>query len=197
LINNVYIIVHIQAGKKELIFMLEKAKILRAQEGDIKSIEEICSSTWEPLYRFIYRKVQNREEAEDITQEAYVRALSKVQGGDTRVDKYISYLKVISLNILRDRWRRKKRRGITINLDDVKPMEAAFEDTAALVAQRDFIKSALNKLNEEQRNVIELRILKGYSVAETAQIMDKRDGTVRVIQYRALQNLAALMKSDS
>jgi RNA polymerase sigma-70 factor (ECF subfamily) len=140
--------------------MLEKAKILRAQEGDIKSIEEICSSTWEPLYRFIYRKVQNREEAEDITQEAYVRALSKVQGGDTRVDKYISYLKVISLNILRDRWRRKKRRGITINLDDVKPMEAAFEDTAALVAQRDFIKSALNKLNEEQRNVIELRILK-------------------------------------
>jgi RNA polymerase sigma-70 factor (ECF subfamily) len=197
LINNVYIIVRIQAGKKELIFMLEKAKILRAQEGDIKSIEEICSSTWEPLYRFIYRKVQNREEAEDITQEAYVRALSKVQSGDTRVDKYISYLKVISLNILRDRWRRKKRRGITINLDDVKPMEAAFEDTAAVVAQRDFIKSALNKLNEEQRNVIELRILKGYSVAETAQIMDKRDGTVRVIQYRALQNLAALMKSDS
>jgi len=176
--------------------MLEKAKLLRAQEGDIKSIEEICSSTWEPLYRFIYHLVQNREEAEDITQETYVRALSKVQSGDTGIDRYVSYLKAVSLNIVRDRWRRKKRRGITISLDDAKPVDAAVENAEAEVLQRDFIESALNKLNEEQRSVIELRILKGYSVAETAKIMDKKDGTVRVIQYRALKNLAALMKSD-
>lgn len=45
----------------------------RAIKGDRDAIEKICLDTWEPLYRFIYYKVQNREEAEDITQETYIR----------------------------------------------------------------------------------------------------------------------------
>ena len=44
-------------------------ELKKAAKGDHKSIEQICLTTWEPLYRFIYYKVQNREEAEDITQE--------------------------------------------------------------------------------------------------------------------------------
>lgn len=42
---------------------------------DDKAIKEICSSTWEYLYRFIYYKVQNRQETGDITQETYVKAI--------------------------------------------------------------------------------------------------------------------------
>lgn len=44
-------------------------ELKKAREGDLKSIEEICSETWKPLYRFIYWRVQNREEAEEIVQE--------------------------------------------------------------------------------------------------------------------------------
>ena len=51
----------------------------KAKEGDLKAIENICVVTWEPLYRFIYYKVQNREEAEDITQETYVKTLTYLQ----------------------------------------------------------------------------------------------------------------------
>ena len=43
------------------------------KQDDKKSIEEICSQTWESLYRYVYFRVQNRQEAEDITQEAYVK----------------------------------------------------------------------------------------------------------------------------
>lgn len=46
------------------------------EEKDTDAIEEICSLTWKTVYRFIYFKVQNRQEAEDITQETYVRTLS-------------------------------------------------------------------------------------------------------------------------
>ncbi|WP_243120828.1 hypothetical protein [Pelotomaculum sp. FP] len=48
-------------------------ELQKIREGDFRSIEQICLATWEPLYRFIYFKVQNREEAEDITQETYVK----------------------------------------------------------------------------------------------------------------------------
>lgn len=48
--------------------------------------------------------MQNREEAEDMTQETYVKALTHIQKGNTKIEKYISYLKIVSLNVIRDRW---------------------------------------------------------------------------------------------
>lgn len=176
--------------------MTDEEKLKKAREGDFSSIEEICAATWETLYRFIYFKVQNREEAEDITQETYVKALSYFRKKDDKIDKYIGFLKTVSLNVLRDRWRKKKRQGINIDLDQVSPKEAALEDGTELSAQRDLIKNALNKLSEEQRRVVELRIIKGYSAAETARLLNKKEGAVRVVQYRALQALAQILRNE-
>lgn len=175
--------------------MFEKDKLIKAGEGDLKSIEEICAGTWEPLYRFIYYKVQNREEAEDITQETYVKAISYIKKGNTKIDKFSGFLKTVSLNVIRDKWRKKQRQGSVVNFEDISPEETALEDSTEESAQRELIKSALNELKEDQRKVVELRILKGYSVAETARIMNKNESTVRVLQYRALKHLAAVLEN--
>lgn len=175
--------------------MSEEGKLKPIDKGGLKSIEEICSSTWESVYRFVYFKVQNRQEAEDITQETYVRAIPYFQRNGIEIDKYLGFLKTISLNILRDRWRRNKRRGTNVNLEAVNPKEIAVEDDTEASVLREMVLDALNKLNQEQRKVVELRILKGYSVAETAKILAKKEGTVRVLQYRALQTLAIILKT--
>lgn len=162
---------------------------------DPKYIEEICSATWEPLYRFIYYKVQNRQEAEDITQETYVKAIAYLQRGKVNPDKYIGFLKTVALNVLRDIWRKNKRRGKVVNIDAINPIENANEDPAECITQRILIENALDLLKSEQRTVIELRILEGYSVAETAKFMGKKEPTIRVMQHRALQSLATILKS--
>lgn len=77
-------------------------------EDDLKSIACICEQTWEPLYRFIYYRVQNREEAEDITQDTYVRSLSWPGFSRIRADRYMAFFRTVAMNIIRDRWRRKK-----------------------------------------------------------------------------------------
>jgi len=166
----------------------------KGHDKKLLSIDEICSTTWEPLYRYIYYKVQNREQAEDITQETYVKAISYLQKGKTiQPEKYIGFLKAVALNVLRDLWRKDKRRGKKVNMESINPMESAIEDPAENHTHRILIENALKELNNEQRTVIELRILKGYSVAETAKIMEKKEGTVRVMQHRALQNLSTLL----
>ncbi|WP_099159121.1 RNA polymerase sigma factor [Virgibacillus ndiopensis] len=173
------------------------AKIENSQLGDddhLPSIEEICNTTWEPIYRFIYYKVQNREEAEDITQETYIKAMSHLQSGKVNPSKYIGFLKTVALNVLRDLWRKKKRRGTAVNIELINQMDDTAEDPAEMSAQRHLIENALSKLNKEQRTVIELRILKGYSVAETARLMNKKEVTIRVMQHRALQMLADILK---
>lgn len=163
---------------------------------DEKNIEHLCSNTWEPLYRFVYFKVQNREEAEDITQETYIKAISYMKKNNVKIDKIMGFLKTISLNVLRDKWRKGKRQGQLINIEDISPMEAATEDHAENMGQREAIENAMKLLNEEKRLVIDLRILKGYSAADTAKYMNMTEGNVRVLQYRALQKLAKLLKNE-
>lgn len=162
-----------------------------------ESIEEICTATWETVYRFIYYKVQNREEAEDITQETYLKAISYIQRGNINPDKYVGFLKTVALNVLRDLWRKKKRRGKNVNIESINPLENAMDDPTDARLERMVIENSLLELNEDQRNVIELRIIKGYSVADTAKIMNKNEVTVRVMQHRALQNLTKILKNNN
>lgn len=173
--------------------MPKEKTVERGVENELKSLEEVCSSTWEPLYRFIYYKVQNREEAEEITQETYVKALSRFGKTNVKPDNYLGFLKTVSLNILRDRWRRRKRRGVHMNLEKITLEELALGPEESY-ARREIIENALKKLSEEQRKVIELRIIKGYSVVEAGKIMNKKDGTIRVLQYRALKALTKILK---
>lgn len=64
------------------------------------------------------------------------------------------------------------------------------------VNQRLQLENDLAKLNEDQRVVIDLRIIQGYSVAETAKRLGKTEAAVRTSQYRALQSLAKIVNSD-
>ena len=85
----------------------------KAAEGDFDAIEKICLDTWEPLYRFIYYKVQNREEAEDITQETYVKTLKYLQKNRTPIENFMAFMKTVSLNLIRDRWRQRNTEGVS------------------------------------------------------------------------------------
>jgi len=163
---------------------------------DYKTIEQLCLCTWEPLYRFVYYKVQNREEAEEITQETYIKAIAYMKKKDVTDENMMGFLKTISLNVIRDRWRKHKRRSKLFNFGDMDLDDAPVEDPTDTIGKREAIENALMGLSEEQRRVIELRIIKGYSVADTAKVMNITESNVRVLQYRALQKLGKALKNE-
>jgi len=162
-------------------------------EDNMKYIAKICENTWEPLYRYVYYKVQNREEAEDITQETYVKSLSYSKFNEIEPNRYMAFFKTVAMNIIRDRWRKSKIMGTNANIDSIPEIEVSTDDMEDTANRQLFIKRSLSKLNEDQRKVIELRIINGYSVSETAKIMGIKAGNVRVLQYRALKNLVVIM----
>lgn len=162
--------------------MLNEEILKKAQEGDQKFIEKICSETWEPVYRYIYFRVQNRDEAEDITQETFVKALAWLKKNTVRSKNFIGFLKKVALNIIRDKWRIKKNHGPHIGLDAINPEESAVSDDTDIFALRELIQKGLESLNHEQRTVIDLRIIKGYSIQDTAIMMGKKEGAVKVMQ---------------
>lgn len=174
--------------------MQAEGSVGKVAGGDFKSIEKICEQTWEDLYRFIYSKVQNREEAEEITQETYIKAISYIQKGDVQIENCTGFLKTVSLNILRDRWRKKMRRPALSSLDE--GLWARADSVSKTIEERVWIESALNTLSCKQRTVLVLRIIEGYSVRETAKRMQIKEAAVRVLQYRALKHLAKIMKEE-
>ena len=103
-------------------------------------------------------------------------------------------MKTVAFNVLRDRWRQKKRRGISVNFEEINPEDMAGQDPQKDVARRLQLENALTKLSAEQRAVIDLRIIKGHSVAETAKLVGKTEAAVRSSQYRALQALSRLLE---
>ncbi len=161
--------------------------LLKAAQGDAYSIEELCLALWEPVYRFIYHRVQNREEAEDITQESFARTLAYFRNHGEPPHNVLGYLKTVGVNIIRDSWRKRQLQGKVVNWEDVKPL---VEDNQTELVQRLRIESALERLKPEQKTVLQLRILMGCSVADTARQMGKSEAAVRTCQYRALQTLA-------
>ncbi|NLM84500.1 MAG: RNA polymerase sigma factor [Clostridiales bacterium] len=164
-------------------------------EEGLKFAAEVCRQTWEPLYRYVYHKVQNREEAEDITQETYIRSLAYPKFREIGRAEYLAFFKAVAANLVKDRWRRNKKRGIQVGFDAAANL-AFTEDPAEAVGERMLVEQALKTLSAEQRKVVELRIIRGYSVSETARMMGLKAGHVRVLQYRALKNLAVILSKE-
>lgn len=72
----------------------------------------------------------------------------------------------------------------------------ALEDFADSLTEKNRLEEAINRLTKEQQTVIELRIVKGYTVVETAKLMEKTEGAVRVMQLRAVKALAKLLETE-
>jgi RNA polymerase sigma-70 factor (ECF subfamily) len=158
---------------------------MRATNKDLRAW---CENTWPTVYRHIYRLVQNKEEAEDLTQETYLRAVKK--GFSKDEPPHLGYLMAVAVNLVRDSWRQKRARGVLSPLEEAALEVAARTDEAYESSVRD----ALARLPDEYREVIDLRIVQGYSRAETAQRLGKTEDAVRGLQYRALQALREVMK---
>ena len=81
-----------------------------------------------------------------------------------------------------------------MKLEDVNPEDISSEDFSDSLSNKVEMEEAMRQLTAEQQAVLDLRIIKGYSAAETARLMKKREGTIRVIQYRAVKALAKLLE---
>jgi RNA polymerase sigma-70 factor (ECF subfamily) len=171
----------------------------RAQAGDAEAFGQIYDRYLDTVFRFIYFRVGNRQLAEDLTADTFLRALKRIgsftwQGRDPG-----AWLVTIARNLVADhfksgRYRLEVTTGDVLDADreDRGPEgspESAVVDHITNVA----LLTAVKQLNPEQQECIVLRFLHGFSVAETAQAMGKNEGAIKALQYRAVRALARLL----
>jgi len=133
------------------------------------------------IYQYIYSRVGNRPDAEDLTAQVFMKAITGMRK-DVSVPELRSWLYRVAQTTLADHWREYYAEGTDELDDDVTRPPAPRENPEAVHR----VDALLATLPESYRRVLELRFLRGYSVRETAQELSLSETNVKVLQFRAL-----------
>ncbi len=172
--------------------------IRRAQQGDRDAVESLFQREWQPVYRFLYRTLGNRHQAEDLTQEVFIRALSSLDHFEQRSTPFAAYLSVVARNLLRDEWRKRGLRLTALHDAEALPSRAAGPEHVALAdEERRGIDALLASLPEEHQQVVKLRVIEGRPTEEVATIMNRSPGAIRVLQHRAIAMLRTQLREGT
>lgn len=135
----------------------------------------------------MYRRVRNREEAEDLTQEVYLR----IAGRFGAASPPLPCLLAAARNLVGDHWRRAAPGPLPLEEEH---LVAHLDGDDAVT--RLWLEDLLRRLTAEYRAVLGLRVIGGHSRAETARRLGRSEASVRGLQYRALQRLRQLVLND-
>ncbi len=176
----------------------EEAELLKqAQGGDTEAFGCLYEHHAPTVYRFLYAHLNNYLDAEDLTEEVFLRAWKSLKQYQEQGIPFVAYLFRISRNALIDHYR-SNRRGQPAPLEDENLRDPSHDPAETVLShlERSEIRSKLDQLKEEYRSVLLLRFLSGLSPEETAQALGKPVGTVRVIQHRALAALKKVLEPE-
>ncbi|MEU7228962.1 RNA polymerase sigma factor [Streptomyces chrestomyceticus] len=176
---------------------LEAAAARAAEDpSNEAALAEIFIAMYEPIVRFMQARIQDPSTAEDLTQETFVKVVQKIDGYDGRGIR--AWVFAIARNVYNDYFRPMRNRGFEKPTSDFWQLdypspEMGPDEQAEWKELGEAIRKKLDKLSDDQHLVLALRITSGHTTAETAEIMGRPVGTIRVLQYRALAKLRALM----
>jgi RNA polymerase sigma-70 factor, ECF subfamily len=174
---------------------LHTALVAGAQLDRKAVLQAVYDAYAERLYKFIFFKVGNREDAEDVTSQVFIKAAHSLDVTQTQQSQ-LAWLYQVARTTITDHWRNYYR-GVTTSLDEMEesaPLHLAAEPMLVGAAEDEDIDPAIEKvrsvlllLPENYRRVLELRFLQGCSLRETAATMQITEANAKVIQHRAIQ----------
>lgn len=170
--------------------------VKQTQKGDQAAFALLYDEFAQRLYAYIRIKVADTEKAEDILQDVFLKAWQGCRTLQIKDLNFSAWLYKVTANTINDFYRKKYREPNTVPLEEAKEV-AGVDDTALDAGRRlekRVIEQTLAKLPDHYKEVIELRFLQDFSVADTAQILGRNSITVRVWQHRAIKQLEQLFK---
>ena len=169
---------------------------VRAGKGDTAAFGALYDRYVEAVYRYVYYRVRSDSDAEDLVSDVFMRALRAIPRYEPR-QAFLAWLYRIARNAVIDRARRAR---VQVSFEDALAhpgVDQIVEPDAGLLAlsDKETVRAAIARLTPLQQEVIVLRFVEGYTTSEIANLVGKREGTVRGIQFRALEMLRTLIPS--
>ena len=168
--------------------------IEKAKAGEKSAFTEIYTQLFTPVFRYIYIRVKNKAEAEDIAQGVFLKAYQALPNYKEQNRPLLAYLFTIARNSIIDHWRKAKN---AISLDDSEngikeitdPESGKFNENFDKTQKIGKIKEALKKLTPDQKEVVSMKYMSELSHKEIAAILGKSEDAIRQLACRGLKTL--------
>ena len=174
-------------------------------KGEERAFRELVERYQTRLLNFIYRTIGDRERAEDLVQEVFIRVYRHIQRFDT-TKKFSTWVYTIASNLAKNELRNRSRNPLVLfqamsgnHEDDDRPLQ--FEDATSRPDDmfhkrhlRELVEETVTRLPEHHRQVFVLRELEGKSYEEIAEITNCNLGTVKSRLNRARNAFAAIIE---
>jgi len=170
--------------------------VARAVQRDPDAFAGLYDRNLEAIYRYLLFRVRNPADAEDLTEQVFLRAWQSIGSYKPTGRPFSAWLYSIARNLAIDFFR-AARPETALPENALAP--AGFAEPEVVLDQAlavDRFHTALGRLTDDQQQVIVLRLIEGLSYDEVANTMNKSAGAIRVIQHRALARLRQLMERE-
>ena len=171
----------------------EQGLVQRAQQGDKEAFAQLYETYFDKIYRYMILRIRNKAEAEDMTQQVFVKAFESIPSFRWKGVPFSAWLFRIARNLVIDHVRKVKKRH-TIPFEE---SLVASDSNPQLETERrldiEQLVSATRHLTAAQREVISLRFAGGLSIAEVARAMGKSQGAVKALQHSAIVALRKIL----
>ena len=166
-----------------------KQLVALAQAGNRDAFEELYRIHFDRIYGYLHLSVGNRHDAEDLTNQTFIRMLESIDRFVWRSVPFSAWLFRIAHNLLIDHFRSAKR--TTPEEEPAHPdmAEASAEDEAMSAFGRESMLKLIGGLSADQQQVLTLRYGLDFSNGEIAAILGKTEGAVKALQHRAICTL--------
>lgn len=165
----------------------EKALLERVAHGDEAAIIELYEQHKTAVYTFVYYRVGGDQAlAEDITAEVFLRLVAQLPHLVSQERPLLAWLYTVARHCVVDHYRHNGRFDHQPLPDQLPTNAPGPEQQAHLSLEKRQLLTALARLPDAQRDVLILRFIAGHSVAETAHLLDKKEGAVKTLTRRAL-----------
>jgi len=155
------------------------AIVERAKRYEPEALAELCKLYYRDVYSYIYYRVSNVQDAEDLTDDVFLKMVEGIRSCRSREERsFLAWLFRIAKNSVTDYYRRQAVRNHLPLEEKHLPAYDGPEVPAETKLTQERLHRALLRLTEEQQQVIILRFIEGLSNAETAQILGKSEGAI-------------------
>ncbi len=173
-----------------------KDLIIRAKNGDQQAFEEVYTTYYSPIYHYLFSRVKNKGEAEDLAQTVFLKIWSALDRFSEEHTSPIAYFFTVARNTLIDYYRKNKNREIVSDeiVTEISEKNGVWDKELIDENQYLAIKKALGLISKEQQEIINLIYENDLSYREISQILNKKEDAVRQMHSRALKKLREIYK---
>ncbi len=161
--------------------------VIQAVKGNTDAFGELYTLFAEKIYRYVFYQINSKTATEDITGEVFIKAWGAIKSCKGREKSFSSWLYRIAHNQIVDEIRKRQRRP-SLELEDIESLSDPKNSVEECLEQQELLR-VIDRLPSNQGRVIILKFIEGLDNGEIALIMGKREGTIRVLQMRALAKL--------